>query len=141
MENFKTDHKVILAKAAQTAGTSEVLSDVIDRDGFAAVAFVGSIGTANAGNYAKVLQGAASDMADGADLAGTKVVTGDNGDSFLIDVYQPVERYVRVSVTRTASTVTGDIYAVLYNPERKPVAAQGATIDSEFHQSPAEGTA
>lgn len=141
MENFKTDHKVILAKAGAGAATSEVLTDIIDTLGFAGCMFVGSIATANAGNYAKVQSGAASDLSDAADLAGTKVVPGHNADSFMIDVYQPQERYLRVSVTRGASTATGDIYAILYGADRLPVSAQGSTIDSEFHQSPAEGTA
>jgi len=138
--NLSKNAKFVLAKAGQSADTSAVNSDVIDMQGFEGVVFVGSIGTANAGNYAKVQQGAQSDLSDAADLEGTKVVPGDDGDSFLIDVYRPKERYVRCVVTRGASTTTGDIYAILYGATKYPV-TQGDTIDAETHVSPDEGTA
>lgn len=140
MFNFSKDIKVVLAKAAQTAGTSAITADVIDTLGYDGVAFFGSIATANAGNYAKIEQGQASDLSDAADQAGSKCVPANNGDSFLVEVVQPQERYVRVNVTRTVSTAVGDIYAVLYRAARLPV-TQGSTIKAVQVQSPAEGTA
>jgi hypothetical protein len=138
--NFSKDNKVVLAKAASAAATSAVNSDVIDMQGFEGVAFVGAIGTANAGNYAKVQQGAAANMSDAADLEGSKLVTGDDGDSFLSEIFRPKERYVRCVVTRGASTTIGEIYAILYGSKKKPV-THGSTIDAELHVSPDEGTA
>ncbi len=138
--NLTKNVKVSLAKEAQTANTTAVNSSIIDMQGFEGVVFVGTIGTANSGNYAKIQQGAASDLSDAADLEGTKVIPGDNGDSFMIDVYRPTERYVRCVVTRGASTTTGDIYALQYGARKVPV-SHGSTIDSEVHVSPAEGTA
>lgn len=132
--------KVVLAKATQTSAGTEVLSDAIDTLGFEGCMFVGSITTANAGNYAKVTQ---CDTSGGsyADLTGTKLVPGDNGDSFLIDINQPLERYLKLSIIRAgANTVTGDVYALLYGARTVPV-SHGTTIDSELHISPAEGTA
>ena len=102
--------------------------------------FVGSLATANAGNFASVEQGDDASLTDGADLAGTKNVPGDNGDSFLIDIYKPTDRYVRCNITRGVSTATGDLYAILYNG-RKPPVSHGSTIDAEYFVSPAEGTA
>lgn len=140
--NLNKHVKVVLAKAGQADGTSAVNSDVIDTAGFEGVMFVGSIATANAGNFGKVQQGAAANLSDAADLEGTKVAPGDNGDSFLIDVYRPRERYVRCVVTRGASTVTGDLYALLYGAHKLPVShGSSSTIDAETHASPAEGTA
>jgi hypothetical protein len=138
--NQSKNTKLIKVKAGQATGTSTITTDTIDTQGFGGVMIFGSIATVNAGNYAKARQGADSGMSDVADLAGTKVVPGDDGDSFLIDIYRPAERYVDVQVVRTATTVLGDIYALLYEPRKAPT-SQGATIDAELHVSPAEGTA
>lgn len=140
MHNFSNQNKIILVKAGQASGTTAITSDVVDTQNFQCVTFVGSVTTANAGTFAKVQQGAASNLSDAADLKGTKLVPGDNGDSFLIEVVRPIKRYLRVHLTRGAATVTGDIYAVLSGPRTVPV-THGSTIDSELHASPDEGTA
>ena len=139
--NLSKNSKLIKVKAGQASGTDLITSDTVDMQGFEGVMIFGSIATANAGNYAKARQGDNSAMSDGADLAGTKIVPGDNGDSFLIDLYRPSKRYVDVQVVRGAATITGDIYALLYDAPRKAPTSQGATIDAELHVSPAEGTA
>ena len=139
--NLSKNSKLIKVKAGQASGTDLITSDTVDMQGFEGVMIFGSIATANAGNYAKARQGDNSAMSDGADLAGTKIVPGDNGDSFLIDLYRPSKRYVDVQVVRGAATNTGDIYALLYDAPRKAPTSQGATIDAELHVSPAEGTA
>ncbi len=108
--------------------------------GFEGVMFVGSLAAVNAGNFAKARQGQQSNMSDGADLANTKVTPVANGDSFLIDVYRPLERYLKLIVTRGASSTTGDVYAILYGARHVPV-THGATIDAETYAGPAEGTA
>ena len=126
--------------AASAAATTAVNSDILDMQGFEGVAFFGSIATKNAGNYAKVQQGANASLTDAADLEGTKLVTAADAGSFLIDVYKPQERYVRCVVTRTASTALGEIYAIQYNAHKAPV-SQGSSIDAETHISPDEGTA
>jgi len=138
--NLSKNVKVVLAKAAAAAATTAVNSDIIDTAGYEGVLFVGSIGTANAGNYVKLQQGDNSSLTDGADLENTKVVPGDDGDSFMVDLYRPKDRYVRAVVTRGASTTVGDIYAILYGAHAKPT-SHGSTIDSETHVSPDEGTA
>lgn len=140
LKQFGKDCKIVLAKAGQAAGTSAVASDIIDTANFDGVAFVGSITTANAGNFAVVEQGDDSGLSDGADLAGSKNIPGDSGDSFLIDIKKPADRYVRLNITRGVSTATGDVYAVLYGPRTVPV-SHGSTIDAEYFVSPAEGTA
>jgi hypothetical protein len=118
-----------------------VLSDAIDTAGFEGCMFVGSITTANAGNFGKVQQSSDNDADTYADLEGTKNVPGTSGDSFLIDVFRPRERYLKCSIIRAgASTATGDLYAILYGAHKAPT-SHGATIDAETHASPAEGTA
>jgi hypothetical protein len=131
--------KVTLVKATQTSAGTAVNSDGVDMTGWEGVIFLGAMHTANAGNSANAAQGADNSNFD--DLEGTKIVPGDNGDSFMIDVYRPKDRYVRCEVVRAgANTVLGEIYAIQYRPLSQPT-TQGATIDAETHVSPAEGTA
>jgi hypothetical protein len=139
--NATKNMKLIKVKAGAASGTTTLTTDTIDTQGFEGVMIFGSIATVDAGNYAKARQGADSGMSDGADLEGTKIAPGDNGDSFCIDILRPTERYVDVVITRTVATVTGDVYALLYGSVRKAPVTQGATIDAETHASPAEGTA
>lgn len=134
--------KITLVEAGATSAGTELTSDSVDMEGFDGVMFVGKIATVNAGNYGKAAQSSDDGVADAfSDIEGSKVVPGDDGDSFLIDVYKPQKRYVRCAVIRAgANTVTGDVYAIQYGPAKPPV-TQGTTIDSELHISPAEGTA
>jgi len=132
--------KLILAKAASTAATTAVTTDVIDTAGFEGVAFFGTIATQAAGNFVRVQQDAVVGMGGAADLEGTKLITSTNGDAFLVDIYRPRERFVQAVVARGTSTVLGEIYALLYGPRTEPV-THGSTVDSEYFVSPAEGTA
>lgn len=140
--NLSKETKLILVKAAQISAGTTITTDPVDTSGFDGVMFFGSVATANAGNYAKARQGEQSNMSDGADLVGTKIVPGNNGDSFLIDLKKPMKRYVDCQVVRAGvNTATGDIYALLYGPPRKSPTSQGSTINAEMHISPEEGAA
>lgn len=133
--------RVVMVKAAQTTGTVAVVTDVVDTAGYEGVMFVGSIATANAGNFVTAQQGMVADGSASADLLGSKNVIANNGDSFLLDVYKPRERFVKATITRAgATTVTGDVYAILYGPRVVPT-THGATISRESFVSPAEGVA
>lgn len=139
--NLTKNCKVTLVKGPQGSAGTAVTSDEVDMEGFEGVVFVGSIATVNAANFAKAQQDTATGMGSAADLEGTKVVPGDDGDSFMIDIYRPRERFLRVVIDRGGTnTATGDIYAIQYGARKAPV-SHGATIDSEVHVSPAEGTA
>ncbi len=139
--NISKNCKLVKVLDSQTTGTGTLTTDPIDTEGFDCVAIFGKIATVDPGNYAKARQGADSAMGDAADLLGTKIVPGTNGNSFLIDIHRPTKRYVDVQIVRAgATTVTGDVYALLCCPRKAPV-TQGSTIDVELHISPAEGTA
>ena len=134
--------KIVLAKAAQSDGTDEVLSDVIDTCGFEGCIFMTCFATANAGNYIKVKQDTAASGATAADLAGTKVTSGSSDEGVAIDINRPKERYLQLSAIRGESTALGEIWAILYGPVKAPVvSALTGTLAIEAHVSPAEGTA
>lgn len=139
--NLSKNVKVTPVMAYASAGTGTTTGTILDMQDFEGVMFVGgAIGTANTGNYYKVQQGAESDLSDAADLEGTKLVPGDDGDSICIDVYRPRERYVRIVRVRGASTTGGAVIAIQYGPKKAPT-SHASTVDSETHISPAEGTA
>lgn len=138
--NAAENQKIILAKAAQEAGTDAVTSDVIDMAGFSEITFIGGFGTKNAGNYAKAQQDTDSAGGSLADLLGTKC--GANEAHFALSIVRPQERYVACVLTRGASTTTTPLYAVLSGPRKGPVSSDlTGTLDQEIHYSPAEGTA
>ena len=141
MHNLSHNTKLIQVQDAIVAGTSTIGIDPIDTQGYDGVMIFGSIATADAGNYAKARQGALSDLEDAADLEGTKLAPSDDGNSFLIDIFRPKDRYVDIQVVRGVSTALGPIYALLYGGPRKAPAEQGSTINAGIHASPAEGTA
>ncbi len=125
----------------QTANTTAVTSDAIDMEGFEGVMIIGSIGTQNTGNYAKVQQSSDNAVLDAySDLEGTKVTTTVSGNSFLIDIYRPAKRYLKCVVTRGASSTSGVMHAIKYGPKLMPT-SHGSVVDAETHVSPAEGTA
>ena len=82
---------------AVAAGTTAINGSVVDTQGFDGVVFVVAMGaiTAGAVTSVKVQQGAASDLSDAADIAGTSVAIADTADNKLV--------YVEVS-TRASAT-------------------------------------
>ncbi len=134
--------KIVLAKAAQTAATTEVKSNVIDTCGFEGCIFMTCFAVANAENYIKVKQDTAANGGTAADLAGTKVTSGTSDEGVAIDINRPQKRYLQLSATRTESSALGEIWAILYGPVKAPVvSALTGTLAIEAHVSPAEGTA
>ncbi len=139
---FTENCKIILAKAPQSAATSAVTSDIIDMAGFEGVLFLTRFGTANAGNYVKAQQDTDSAGGTMEDLEDTKVTSGTSDEGIYLDINRPQERYVRLHVTRTASSTLGEIWAICYGPRVAPLThAVAGTLTGEAHVSPDEGTA
>lgn len=137
--NLLKNAKLTKVEAAASSAGTALNSDSVDMQGYDGVMFFGRIATVNAANFANLAQ--SEDDSSFADLLGTKVSPGDDGDSFCIDLYRPLERYIRCEIDRGgADTATGDVYALQYHGRKAP-ATQGATIDAELHVSPIEGTA
>ena len=139
-ELSKTVKVTRVSAGATTAGTAHNTS-AVNMAGFAGVIFFGRFATAHASNFASLAQSATSGGSF-ADLAGTKVVPGDNGDSFLIDVKRPPagKPWVRCEIDRGgADTVLGDIYAIQYG-SRKSNPGAGTTVDTETHVDIVEGS-
>jgi hypothetical protein len=93
----------------------------------------------------KAQQGAASDMSDAADLAGSKIVVADDDDNqvFVLDIYRPAERYVRVVIDNDASNASAQsaLYYLYGGTELPTNNNVTDAVTTELHVSPAEGTA
>ena len=140
MRGYLTDLVALSVPAAAAgAGTSAVTGTGVDMAGWDGVLFFVQVATANAGNHLHAEQSDASGSGY-ADLEGSEVVPGDNGDYAVLDVQSPTKRYVRPIVTRGASTATGDILAIRYRGRNVPGTHAGVFADLVQIVSPAEGT-
>lgn len=132
LKNIKVTPVAASAVAAQT----EVLTSVLDMSGFDGVMFIALLGDVTAtsvltltakGNTASstssptpVTQVATSAFTAGASDADDKAL--------VVDVYDPMLRYVFASLTRTtANAVVNGIIAIQYTAEYKPT-TQAATV-------------
>ena len=133
--------KVSQIEEGQSAGTSPITSDAVDMAGFEGVLLIGSYGVANSGNYAKVQQSDDDGVSDGySDLENTKTTPTVSGNTFMIDIYRPQKRYLKVVETIGSSSAVGPMLAIQYGPKVLPP-THGSTVDDEAHISPDEGTA
>lgn len=93
----------------------------------------------------KAQQDTDSGMGTPADLLGTgiSVVDDDDDQIFIIDLYQPRERYVRLYVDKDAANATAEMaWYIQYGARSEPVVQTVANLVTyELHVAPAEGVA
>lgn len=128
--------KVTPVSPAAAAGTTEVLSSVLDMSGFDGVMFIallGDVTTASVltltakGNSASSTN-SPTPVAQVATAAFTADGTSADDKALVVDVYDPMLRYVFASLTRTAANaVVNGIVAIQYKAEFKPT-VQAATV-------------
>ena len=136
--------KITKLNDATAAGTSAINSAVVDMAGFDGVVFLTSTGTVLATGTAtvKVQQDTVVGMGSAADLLGTSqaFIDTDDNKSVAVDIKRPLERYLRLVISRAvANSDWGPIWALQYRTRKLPV-TQGLD-KSEMHQSPIAGTA
>lgn len=128
------------------AGTTDIEGVTLDMSGYDGVLMVVTFGAivANAVTSIKAQQDSDSAMGSDADLEGTSQTVADDDDeqTFVIDVYKPTERYVRLYVDRATqnATVASATY-IQYRASKVPTAAHGSNVNVESFAGPAEGTA
>lgn len=130
--------------AAGAAGTSAINGSVIDfanAEGALIIVQTGPI-VAGAATSIKFQEGAASNLSDAADVAGTSQTINDDDDNevFYIDIRRPAKRYGRLVVSRATQNATVSAVAVLYGSRSSPV-TQATGVQGEAFVSPAAGTA
>lgn len=133
----------ILGAAAATDRNGAAL-DMLGYRGVLMCVKFGSI-AAGAVTSIKAQQGAQSNLSDGADLKGTGITVANDDDNqiFIIDLYEPVERYVRVVIDKDGTNATNEAaWYIQYGATLRPQTVTIAdAVTYERHMSPAEGTA
>jgi hypothetical protein len=142
-----TELKFTTALDFAVAAAEDREGAILDMMGFRGVLMCVKFGTIEAlgVNSIKAQSGAASNLSDAADLLGTgiAVAADDDNQLFIIDLYEPVERYVRVVVDKDATHTTEEMaWYIQYGARNRPVTVSVANaVTYERHESPAEGTA
>jgi hypothetical protein len=143
--NLSKNVKLTKVKDASSAGQTAVNSDSVDMANWDGVIFFTNAGAITSTGVQSINLAQSSDDSSFSDLAGTKVDIADDDDNqvFFLDVFRPVDRYVRLEIARaTADSAFGPIYAIRYGPRVLPVNNNVTDVSTgETHISPAEGTA
>jgi hypothetical protein len=142
-----TNVKVVRAMNSVAAGTTTQNSSVIDTAGYDGVMFITAFGalTATQVTSVKLQDGAAANLSDAADLAGSgsgNLADADSNIMVVHDLKNPQKRYCRVTIVRgTANAVIDSVIAILYKG-RKPPELTDATVKKIVTlNSPDDGTA
>lgn len=126
------------AGAAGTSAINGASSDMANYEGIAAAISVGAIVS---GAVTSVKWQQSSDNSNWDDLEGTSQPIADTDDNTTIytAVHKPVDRYVRVVISRATQNATiGSVTYMKYGARTIPVTQ---TLTGEKFVSPAEGTA
>lgn len=136
---------IAITSLAGIAASTDLNGAVLDMQGWESVLMIVGFGviTASGVQGIKAQQDTVVGFGGGADLLGTAQVVADDDDekSFYIDLVKPLERFVRVVVTRaTQNSVVGGAYYIQYRGRKSP-STHGSNVAGETHVSPIEGTA
>src|SRR3990167_6520344 len=133
--------KITKVSDHSAAATSAVNSTGVDMAGYEGVLFITSFGTAAADNTVNAAQGLTLGGTYD-DLLGSSVASGTSDEDVWIDVYRPIDRFVRLEAARGTSSTLESIWAIQYGGRKQPVDnTTTGTIIGEAHVSVAEGTA
>lgn len=139
--NLGTDVKITVVSPAAVAAQTEIVSSVLDMQGYEGVMFIALTGDVTATSVLTLT--AKSNTANSTSTptpttqVGTAAFTagGTDADSkvLMLDYYKPIDRYVFASLTRTtANAAIGGIIAIQYSGRTRPSAHDVSVIASAF---------
>lgn len=137
--NLSQNVKVTVVADAAAAAQTEVLTSVLDMQGFDGVMFIALLGdvttacvltlTAN-GNTASSTS-SPTPVSQLATAAFTADGTSADSKALMVDVCDPALRYIFASLTRTAANaVVGGIIAIQYTADQRPTTHAASVIAS-----------
>ena len=142
--NLAHDMKVVVLDGATIAGQGDVISPVIDMQGFESVALIAITGDVTVASVLTLTAqaGDESDGSDAADLAAAATFTADatsaDEKALIVDLHRPRSQFVRAKLGRaTANAAVNALLAVLYNAGSKPVTADATVVASVHVNDPA----
>lgn len=127
---------VIKVSNGATAGTTEVDSSILDMAGYDGVMFIVDLGTVTDASVMTltVQQNTAnstSGMTAITGAAATFTASTSSNKAMLVDVYRPLDRYVRAAFTRTTqNAVVNTIIAIQYKAKFQPTTLDASVIAS-----------
>lgn len=139
--NLSKSIKITVVEATAAAGTSELVSDVLDMSGYEGVMFIALTGdVTTACDLTLTAKGNTANSVSSPTPVTQKATTlfaadGTSADSkvLVVDVYKPVMRYMFASLLRaTANAVVGGIIAIQYGANNKPTTQDATVIASAF---------
>jgi hypothetical protein len=149
MELLKNINIVSQINPLATAASDSTSSTVVDMAGYEGVCFFSVVGKSTAGSTGGAYQlkvkysdstGSTtfSDFTDAKAGETSGVTTGYIGDVVAVDVYKPVNRYLKASLNRgTKSVASGGVFAVQYGPRVASVTqSTNYVLDSASFTSP-----
>lgn len=143
--NISNQIKTTRVMNAVAAGTTDQNSSSVDMSNFEGVRFIAAFGAITAGAVTSVKVAQSADDTNWDDLLGSAVTVADDDDNqvVVIDVWRPIDRYIRCTIDRgTQNAVIDGVIAEQYGARVLPTTDDSTTVVSrEIHTSPAEGTA
>lgn len=143
--NISNQIKTTRVMNAVAAGTSDQDSSSVDMLDYEGVRFTVSFGTITGSAVTSIRAGQSANDSSWADLLGTDITVADDDDNqvAILDIWRPIDRYVRCTVKRaTQNAVIDGVVAEQYGPRVLPPTNDSSTVvGQEIHTSPAEGTA
>jgi hypothetical protein len=139
--NLSKDIKITVVEAAATAGTSELVTDVLDMSGFEGVMFIALTGDVTASSVLTLTAKANSansvssptPVTQKATAAFTAGASDADSKALMVDIYKPTLRYVFASLTRAdQNAVVGGVIAIQYGAANKPTTQSASVIASAF---------
>lgn len=128
--NIATDHKYTLVNTGSLAGQTAVNSTGVDMTGYYGCAFVVQLGVVDATGTGTAIINGSADNVTYTDLTGSSVAwtATDDDKVVIVEVTNPLLRYVRVELTRaTADSTIDGILAIQHGASVMPV-TQPATV-------------
>lgn len=141
LNTIYSDAKVTIVALKADADNEAINGAIIDMSGYEVVEFIFGILEGDAANHSiKVQQGATSNLADAADLAGTATTVAATVSAKglgVVAVVRPEERYLRPVLTvANINAVPAFCLAIQHTARTAPVTKTG-----DLFNSPVEGTA
>lgn len=138
--NALRDLKLTRVANAAAAGITEVDTSILDMAGFEGVMFVCLLNTVTAGSVVTVTaqQNTANQTGGMAPIANASASVTDVGgassnQAIVLDVFRPLQEFVRAAVTRTTANAALDgVIAIQYAAHRKPTVQDASVIASVF---------
>ena len=142
--NISKNAKLTKVKVATVGGTAAINSDSIDMEGFEGVLFFVTVLAITAAAVTSINAAQSGDDSSFDDLKDSKIVIADDDDdeTFVLDIYRPTDRYLRLEVARaTQNSAFGEIYALQYGARKNVTQNVAGKVTAELHVGPDEGTA